>query len=620
MLPRCLTTFIAILGLSATPTPADYREAPMLAELVRAGKLPPVEQRLPEKPLVVPPVRSIGKYGGTWNRLCINPNDTNMRYGLGYEPLVRWDRSAAHVVPGLAERWEIGDGGRTYVFHLRHDVKWSDGHPFTAEDILFWFEDIVSNEDVYPIFPIMFTPDGTRFTVTSPDPHTVEFHFQRANGMFLEIMAFRGALMYAPKHYLQQFHVNHANREELEEQARDFGLGVWDRLFLKMSDPDHNPQLPTVTAWKLSVGPPATRYVAERNPYYWKVDPEGNQLPYIDRIHYTVVHNVEMLNLKAMNGESDNQGHYLQTPKYTLFMENRERGNYRIQTDRRSTHGIYVNHASKDPAIRPILRDRRFRIALAVAINREELIELVFRGLAAPARGVSMPNDPYYLPRFNKLYLEYDPDRANQLLDEVGLRRGVDGRRRMPNGEPFRQLINWSPEDSPQSEMWELVVEYWRELGLEFILKPEARALFRLRTWNGDTNFWCYAVEEIHWPLQPHLYVPVSQDFRPAPLYGLYAATEGKAGIKPPLEFQRLIDWYKELAGTVGDEQRKLELGRRILTQWSEECYFISLVVDKQLWIVSNRFKNYPDQMIPAWALQTPGYIGPEQFYLDVEE
>jgi len=472
--------FIAIFVLFAGTAAAEYREAPMLAERVQAGKLPPVVERLPENPLVVQPVRSIGKHGGTWERLCINPNDTNMQSGLGYEPLARWDQTGRKVVPGLADSWEIRDDGTTYVFHLRRGIKWSDAHPFTAEDVLFWFEDIASNKDLHPIFPTMFTPDGNHFRLTAPDPYTVEFHFERPNGMFLEMMAFRGGWMYAPKHYLKQFHIRYADRTELEQQARDTGLGVWHRLFLKMSDLHYNTELPTVRPWKISVAPPAMRYVAGRNPYYWKVDPAGNQLPYIDRINFTVVQNVEMLNLKAMNGESDNQGHYLETPKYTLFMENRERGKYRIQADRRSTLGVYVNHYSKDPEIRPILQDRRFRIALMLAINREEIIELAFRGLAAPSRGVSMPEDPYFQPWFNELYLEYEPDRANRLLDEVGLKRGRDGMRRMPDGKPFRQLIHWSPEDSPQSEMWELVVEYWREVGLHFVLKPEARTLFRL--------------------------------------------------------------------------------------------------------------------------------------------
>ena len=576
-----------------------------------------MEERLPEDPLVVEPVHSIGKYGGTWRRLIIYPTDTGMLRYLGYEPLARWDRTARNVVPGLAKSWDIRDEGKTYAFRLRRGVRWSDGHPFTSEDILFWYEDMASNKDLHPVFP--FVPDGNHFTVTAPDSYTVEFHFQRPNGIFLETMAFRGGWMYAPKHYLKQFHVRYADHKELKKKARKIGYDVWHRLFLKKSDLNHNPDLPTVRPWKISVPPPATQYIVERNPYYWKVDPEGNQLPYIDRIRNTVMQDVEMISLKIMNGESDMQASYMDTGKYTLYMENRERGNYQVTGDLRSTFGVYVNQYSKDPALRPLLQDRRFRIALSVALNREEIIELAFLGLAESARGVSCADDPYYLPEFDGQYLDYDPERANRLLDELGLQRGRDGMRRMPNGKPFRQLLYWSPEESLISELWELVVEYWREVGLHFILKPEARALFRLRGENGDTNFFAYALAETHWVLQPVLYVPFSSIFRPAPLYGTYIATGGEAGVEPPPEFRRLVGWYRELARTVGNEERKLELGRRILGQWAQECYFIGIVRDQQLWVRSKRFKNVPDHLVWVYVVMPPGYVGPEQFYIDEE-
>jgi len=594
----------------------------MLAELVRQGKLPPVEERLPDNPPVVEPVERIGKYGGTWRRLAITRTDSLMISRLGYEPLVRWDRSGRRVVPGIAESWEVKDGGRTYIFHLRKGMKWSDGHPFTSEDILFWYEDEVLNKELTPVKPTWLMPHAGDFEVLAPDELTVIFRFDIPNGLCPEFMAFRGHYIYQPKHYMKQFHIRYADPKVLERQAREAGLDFWHQLYRRKADLHENPDLPTIRPWKIKVGPPATRYIAERNPYYWKVDPEGNQLPYIDRISFTVVQNTEVLNLKAMSGEVDMQARYIDPSKYTLFMDpvNRKMGNYRVLVnDGDGPSCIFINQYSKNPELRPILQDRRFRIALSVAINRPELVELVYGGLATPSRAVSGPQDPYFLPEFNEKYIEYDPSLANRLLDEVGLRRGPDGMRRLPSGRKFRPALYCFPSHSGAGpDMLQLVVDYWREVGLDFTLNIEAATLSVMRASNGNTDFWAYQTEALHWEVDPLWYVPMSPWSYYAPLYGRYHATGGRSGVKPSPEFQRLIDWYTEMS-SVTDESRRLELGRRILRQWSEECYIIGLVLQKQLTIVSNRFKNCPDHIIHNWQLMTPGYIDVEQFYIDEE-
>jgi len=597
----------------------------MLAELVRQGKLPPVEERLPDNPPVVEPVKRIGKYGGTWRRLAILPTDSLMLTRLGYEPLVRWDRSGRRVVPGIAESWEVKDGGRTYIFHLRKGMKWSDGHPFTSEDILFWYQDVILNKDLTPVRPLWLSPLKGDFEVLAPDPLTVIFRFENPYGTFPEALAFLGRHVCQPKHYLMQFHINYVDGKELERKARAMGLDLWHQLYLRKADPHDNPDLPTIRPWKIKVGPPATRYIAERNPYYWKVDPEGNQLPYIDRIAFTVVQNGEVLNLKAMSGEVDMQARYIDTSKYTLFMDpdNRRNGKYRVLVDPGDgSVCVYLNQYSKDPELRPILQDRRFRIALSVAINREELIELVYGGpLAVPSRAVSGPDDPFYLPEFGERYIQYDPTLANQLLDEVGLRRGPDGVRRMPSGKPFRQILHCYPSESGTGmDIWQVVADYWREVGLDFVLKTDARTLSVLRVRNGNSDFWAYGTASIHWIVDPVWYVPVQDGAYFAPLYARYFATDGRAGVKPSPEFQRLIDWYLELVTVVGDDARRLRLGQNILRQWSEECYTIGIVREMQLTIVSNRFKNVPEHIIHSYRLLTPGYIGVEQFYIDDED
>jgi peptide/nickel transport system substrate-binding protein len=591
----------------------------MLAARVAAGSLPPVQGRLPETPVVVKPVTAIGKYGGTWRRLTLGGRDIQLDCRMGYEPLVRWDRTATKVAPGLAASWEILDGGRTYVFHLRPGLKWSDGHPMTSADFLFYYEDHLCNKELSPVLPAWLCVGGEPVKVTAPDPCTVVYRFASPYGIFLEVLAYRGNSMVSPKHYMRQFHPRYTDDAELTRQARKHGFDLWRQLFFRRLNLNENPDLPTWKPFKLVVPPPGSRMIAERNPFYWKVDPAGNQLPYIDRVSYTDVQNNEIVTIKALAGEVDFQARRIDATNYGLFMENRATGKYRILRDSNpSTTALYLNQYSKDPAIRALLQDRRFRIALSLAIDREELIFLLFSGMAVPSRGVASPYDPHYLPEFDQAYLDYDPDRARALLDEVGLARGPDGMRRMPDGRPFRQILHVYPAESgTSSDLWQLVADYFREVGLDFVVKIDAVYLSVMQIQNGNSDFWAYNQTGVHWILDPQWFVPWRSTSYFAPLYGRYLATGGKRGVKPPPELQQLVDWYIELRSVVDDKQRQLELGQRILRQWAEECYVVGICRNELLTVVSNRFKNVPDRIVHDWRVMTPGYIGIEQFYID---
>ena len=591
----------------------------MLAERVARGELPPVKRRLPDKPVVVKPVRSIGRYGGTWRRISIGNRDIQLDSRMGYEPLVRWDRAARNVVPGLAAGWDIRDGGRTYVFRLREGLKWSDGHPFTSEDFLFFYEDILCNKELSPVFPSWLVIGDEPVKIAAPDPWTVVFRFAKPHGLFLEILAYRGNSIVAPKHYLRQFHARYSDETELVARARSRGFDMWRQLYWRQANWNENPDLPTWKPFKIVVPPPGTRMVAERNPYYWKVDPAGNQLPYIDRVAYMNAQNNEIVTIKAIAGEVDFQARRVDSTNYAVFMQNRKRGGYRVlRNPSPSTVCLFINQHSKDASIRGLLKDRRFRIALSLAVDRKELIFLMYSGMAVASRGVASPYDPYYLPEFDEKYLDYDPDRANALLDEAGLERGPDGMRRLPDGRPFRRILHVYPaEAGTSSDLWQLVADYFREVGLDFIVKVDAVYLSVMQICNGNSDFWAYSQTGVHWVLDPVWFVPWQSNSYFAPLYGRYRATGGKGGVKPPPELQRLVDWYVELRSVVGDERRRLEIGHNILRQWAEECYVIGICRNDLLTIVSNRFKNVPDEIIHDWRVMTPGYIGIEQFYID---
>lgn len=602
-----------------------YQEAPILAARVQNGELPPVEQRLPDNPVVVEPVSSIGQYGGTWRRLARSAGDMGLNSRLGYETLVRWDRTGTKVLPGVAASWEINEDATVFTFHLRPGMRWSDGAPFSSADFLFTHNDIEMNRELQAAHSTWKLLNGRVMELETPDEHTVVIRFAESYGLFLEMLCYRGSMggLFLPRHYMSRFHASYRDVDELNEEARAAGFLDWKGYFRELSNREKNPDLPTVNAFVCSVPFPAPRALAVRNPYYWKVDPEGNQLPYIDQIAYTTVFDGNVLNMKAQSGEVDFQTRQINAGNFTSFMESRRlardpKNRYDVHVEPATgTICVYLNQHSRDEQLRPLLQDRRFRLALSAAIDREEVIEMVFAGLAEASNGITSDVDWYYTPGINKRNIAYDPDLANRLLDEIGMKRGADGMRRMPDGSPFRHILHVFPAESGNTEdLWLLVSEYWREIGLSFVVKHEDGTLSSMQVRNGDSDFWAYATGGVHWELDGIWFVPLAASSYYAPLYGRYYESQGKAGVAPPAEHQRLVDEYHVLKSTPSLDVR-LVAGQKILEQWADNAYIIGICRKPEVFIISNRFRNVPERIIQDYRLMSPGYIGIEQFWLD---
>ncbi len=265
---------------AAAPAVTARKEAPQLAALVREGKLPPVEQRLPKAPLVVQPIEKVGKYGGTWRNVILGGADlATLTTTIGYEHLVRWDRDWDNIVPNVAESYEVNADGSEFTFKLREGHKWSDGQPFTADDIMFWYEDVSLNKDLNPGgFGSWLKSGGKDVVVEKIDNRTVKFKFAAPNGLFLSFMctANGSGITQYPKHYAQQFHKKY-NPDGVERLAREANQDGWIRLFqTKCSGIPgtpynavwQNPELPTLHAWDITAPfTGTTRVTAERNPY-----------------------------------------------------------------------------------------------------------------------------------------------------------------------------------------------------------------------------------------------------------------------------------------------------------------------------------------------------------------
>ncbi|MCH8291996.1 ABC transporter substrate-binding protein [Candidatus Poribacteria bacterium] len=423
----------------------DFHEAPMLHQRVQSKELPPVGERLPENPLVVIPPDQMGPYGGTWTRFATGPSDIGIyKARLSYDGLVRWGPMGTKILPNLAARWEIEDEGRMYTFWLRRGVHWSDGHPFSVDDILFWYEYVLKNPDLTPTIPRQFQRDGEPMQVEKVDDYTVRFRFKTPYGLFLKVLASgRGyQVVDYPAHYLKQYHPDFVSQQRLEEMAKKAQFDFWYQLFEDRFE-WRNRDTPRLWPWLVKKPPPAQPTIFERNPYYWKVDPEGNQLPYIDYMTFEIF-DTETINLKAINGEMGMQGRHLQFDNYPLFTENSNHRGYRVLHWMSSGGGTVLapNLNHKDPVLRKIIGDRRFRIALSHAIDRDELNQLSYFGVGTPRQVAPPPLSPFHEPEYERAYIEYDPETANRLLDEMGLsKRNRKGICLRPDGKPLQLLL-----------------------------------------------------------------------------------------------------------------------------------------------------------------------------------
>ena len=413
---RSTVAGLAALALSAGLGLAqDYQEAPMLADLVAQGTLPPVAERLPEAPMVVEPFEGTGEYGGTWRLIMNSPSDVSTPVRtIGYENFTRWktwmpDQEQADIVPdvvmNVAESVDVNEDASEYTFHLRPGMKWSDGAPYTADDVMFWYEDVYSNTEVFPAKPTWSVVNETPLVVEKVDDYTVTFKFAGPNALLLQVMATPANEVEPnvptayPRHYLEQFLPKHNPNAEADATAA--GSEGWVQRFHSMADTWRNPDVPRLNAWVVKQGigqGTGNQIIAERNPYYFKVDTEGNQLPYIDRATIDIISDAQVTTLKAANGDFDMVDSYVgfvTTPENKgTFFDNAEAGGYdfyEVLPNRANLMIISLNMTHKDPVMREIFQNKTFRQALSTAINRDEVIELVWLGQGRPYQVVERP-------------------------------------------------------------------------------------------------------------------------------------------------------------------------------------------------------------------------------------
>lgn len=623
-------------------TPADGMEAPTLAERVANGELPPVSERLPVSPKVVEPVERPGTYGGTWRAALVGGQDNAwLSRTLGYDFLMRWSPDWSGVEPNVAESVDANEDATEFVFHLREGMKWSDGEPFTADDLVFWYEDILVNEEyraAHPIESWLQDGEGDPPVVEKIDDYTVAFHYEAPHGLFLQHLATPSGDEPSryPMHYCSQFHPDY-NTENLDELIEEAGATGWVNLMeLQCGGVQgtpyeaiwQNPDLPTLLAWDIvNAYGEGTQLVAERNPYYWKVDSEGRQLPYIDRLVYDILEDREVLLLNVLNGEIDMMSRHFNTnDNKAVISDSREDGDYDFfeTINSGNSNGFMFNLNHQDERLRAIFQDKNFRIAMSHAINREEIIDVLFIGQGEPMNNaMSKDSTELYDEEMYTMYTEYDPELAAEYLAEAGItEKGDDGFYLGPDGEPFSFAVQ-TTEAFAHSDRAEMVVNQWRELGIDARLNVVDRSLLYTRkdTNDFDVHVWgAGGGPDIL--LDPRHFLPVhSESAYAMAWYNWYVNPSGEGAMVPPEEppepVKRQMELYDQIKAT-GDQELQMELMREILEISKEQFYVIGISSSPPGYgIVKSNFHNVPESMPGSWQYPTPAPTNPEQYFIE---
>ncbi len=583
----------------------------------------------PDEPSVVEMdgSKTVGKPGGTLDMLVGRAKDTRLMVVYGYARLVGYDE-ALELKPDILKDVEVEDG-RIFTLRLRPGHRWSDGEPFTSDDFRYWWEDVANNAQLSPTGPpAELFVDGEAPKVEFPDPLTVRYSWTKPNPFFLPALA--GAtptFIYMPAHYLKQFHEKYADPDQLaakvqEAQARDWAQlhGRKDGMYAF-----DNPDLPTLQPWRPTTPAPATRFVFERNEYFHRVDSTGQQLPYIDRVALDVVDD-KLIPVKTGAGETDLQSRGLFFKHYTFLKESEARSHldtYLWETAQGAHVAIYPNLNAHDEVWRKLFRDVRFRRALSLAVDRDEINQIMYFGLAIGGGNTVLPKSPLYKPEYRDTWAQFDLEQANALLDEIGLtERSDEGLRLLPDGRPMEIIVETAGEETEQSDVLELVEESWLQLGIRIHTKPSQREVFRNRVFAGDAlmSIW-YGLENgiPTADMSPSEFAPTSQQQLQWPKWGQYFETKGAAG-EPPDEPEpkKLLELFTAWRAAHDSEERAA-IWHDILALYSDQVYSIGLVSGVlQPVAVRQNLHNVPKEAVYNWEPGAQfGVYRPDTFWFD---
>lgn len=601
--PKATTAPAATQAPAATAVPASkYKEAPKLAELVKAGKLPPVDQRLPSDPKVLKPFNEIGKYGGTQRGPAYGPKIGQLDVqALRRQPLLHWETDLKTISPNMLASYKASEDYKTWTMTLRKGLKYHDGSPLTADDFIFWYEDVLLNKDITPTIASNWMIKGEVMKMSKIDDLNIKVEFAGPNPNFdlTMVRSYENITMFAPKAYLKKWHIKYndkANDVAKEEKFDSWGLAFNYHIDRFQSQQDGN--LPDMSAWYLSKIDDLGNKYFERNPYYWVVDTAGNQLPYIDSQVAVMVKDKDVRNLKLIAQELDNAGENpLPLSDYTLYKENETKGNYKVflfNNTRGGDVGMSLNLTHKDPVLRKIFNEVKFRQALSLAINRKQINDVRAFGKGLIRQATIPPSVSFYESWMGDYFIEYNVEKANALLDELGLKWDAAKKVRLrPDGKPLEIVMETWEEFAPFAE---LTAEMWTVVGVKTTMKQIERSLWDQRLAANELDATADPYDSV---AEPVLRSNSMSRIRPGgdtqmPLWKAWFASGGKQGEEPPQEYKDLYDLCDKFAVAKPGSPEYMALGKEIATKYTQSLIRFGVYLAPRVIIFSNKLGNVP--------------------------
>ena len=637
--------------------PKGRGEPPLLKARVDSGELPPVDERLPENPAVIGGRDAIGVYGGEIRMIHFDPVWCVSNYDWNSERLLHYsDIDLRTIVPNIFESWEVSPDGTTFTITMRKGMKFSDGEPLTTEDIRFYIEDIWFNTDINasPMWQIRF--DGKENTTPAKLEVIDDFTFK------LTYSAPFGALpahltrwepgnwpsILGPSHFYKQFHNKYTDQAKLDEMAKAASLETWVQLFNQhwqwglavWQFPDwlKDTPYPVLSPWHIVDAPQEGLFIFERNPYYWKVDLEGNQLPYIDSLRYDYITTTDAAKLKLAQNELDSMGmHDVTMADFPFYKQNEAAGNFQVMdfssvmSDRDvffPQHVLFKEDGSSDDVMTEIVNHPNFVKALSVAINREEINQSLFYGTARMGQLGPVPSSKYYKEAYGAAWAQFDKDMANQLLDEMGLdKKNAQGIRLKSDGEPLTYVIEQAGlRVGPLTpKVSELVAAYWRDVGIDASSKEVQEALYNDRLNSGQAHCGVWHADrcsDLLLPLEMRWFIPTDQgQGGPSSVWARWHNAVDKTAadlVEPPDQIKKYYDLFAQMTSTTNEDDR-VKFGQEIFDGLAETPLSIDLVLDLKAPLIYNKnMRNLPrPKSIMGWDTYGNSTYHPEAYFYE---
>jgi peptide/nickel transport system substrate-binding protein len=582
------------------------KEAPMLAAKVAAGELPALEDRLPvASDVYVEDLESVGAYG---EKLTMSYDGKSSQWMVGKimeENLFAFN-SQGELVPNVAKGFDVNEDSTVYTIYLREGMKWSDGVPFTSEDVLFFYYHMcIPKTFGKSLFECFYstnpeTLERTQCEMEAVDDYTVKVTFADPAPKFLENVAINSKWLYAPAHYYKNLLPEFIGEEAAAAKAAE--LGYKDVAAMGKETGYYFWNVvgrPTLRAWVTTADRDADLLVYTRNPYYWKVDAEGKQLPYEDEFHFVKVSDANQHLLMAMSGETDLYRGSMND--IVTLKQNQANGGYTFYYWPSTSWGsvstqLQFNLTCQDDNLRALFNNADFRQALSISVDREEMVSLCSE-FAEPAQCAPEEGQNGYDPEWSKKWTEYDPEKAKALLEGCGLVMGSDGYYNFADGSDFILEMLTCKEGEEITQIAELLTQkYFKNIGVKATFSLRDRSLIEDMAISNSLTAVLSPVapmDTVNITLRPDTLVPVRNYAVWYGTYGDWVSTNGEKGMEPTGDMAELINLYKQMNAATSREEIA-EIGKKMLELHKENVWAIGFYTSSPMVLVVDAdLKNF---------------------------